>query len=83
MNAVFNTLLVGISAAELQLLIRELPRILALPYPVVEKIRVSCFKVLPQFMDSLRIYDAEAWKEFVNLDYLLNMLKVFDNYKHN
>ena len=83
LNAVFNTLLVGISAAELQLLIRELPRILALPYPVVEKIRVSCFKVLPKFMDSLRIYDAEAWKEFVNLDYLLNMLKVFDNYKHN
>lgn len=80
--AINKAALAGTSTAELQLLIKELPRILMLPYPVAQEIRSYCFQVIPKFMDILRVAENDVWKEFVSLDYLIRLLKVFDDYKH-
>ena len=70
------------SIADLQLLIKELPKILTMPYPIVKEVREICHELIPQFMDMQRVYSQVAWKDFVELDYLLEMLKVFDHYNH-
>lgn len=80
--AIYRSFRAVFSVADLQLLIKELPRILAMPYPIVGEVRKICFEFIPMFMDMHRVYCQDSWKEFVELDYILNMLKVFDYYKH-
>ena len=80
--AIHKTMQINLSTPEVQLLIKELPRILSLPYPIVEKIRAESLNCIKNFRDIHRFINAEAWKYFVQLDYLMNMLKVFDNYSH-
>ena len=80
LNAALKSLQVGVVTPEFQLLIKTLPKILATPYPVVNEIRHVCKIILPQFMNLFRGYDEGAWKEFVHLDYLLQLLEVFDKY---
>ena len=36
-------------------------------------------QLIPIFQNTLRIYDGEAWKKFVDLNYLLEMLKIFED----
>ena len=80
LNALVRSLQAGVIDPELQLLIKTLPKILETPYPAANEIRNACIKILPQFMNQFRTYDQYAWREFVQLDYLLQMLNLFDKY---
>ncbi|MBO4401217.1 MAG: hypothetical protein J5809_05170 [Selenomonadaceae bacterium] len=64
-------------------LLAEMPKILPLDYPVVDDIRRACTILIPQIQNAFRVYDPNAWKEFVNLQYALNVLKTFDEYSHD
>ncbi len=82
LNAVYRTLYSNIMWSDVRLLINELPKILSLNYPVVEKIRQASIVLIPQMLNAFRVYDANAWKEFVNLKYILAMLQDFNSYEH-
>ena len=78
LNAAVRSLQASVNAPELQLLIKTLPKILATPYPAVNEF-IKAFKmILPEFMNLFRVYSESAWKNFVHLDYLLQLLEVFD-----
>ena len=64
----------GMSFADAQLLIRELPKILSLKYPVVKELRGAVLQIIPQMMNAMRI--SSRWKDFVELDYLQDILKL-------
>ncbi|MBR5914697.1 MAG: glycosyltransferase family 92 protein [Selenomonadaceae bacterium] len=75
------------SIADFQLLMQEMPRILALPYPVVYKIRRRCMEMIACYKESLQdsidtTDKLPLWEEILRWDYHLKMLKVFDNYNH-
>lgn len=82
LNALVKALRSLGTEADLQLLIKTLPKILATPYPVVNDLRKVCYKLIPLIMDKYRLYDMAAWQNFVHFDYVLQMLDVFDNYNH-
>lgn len=82
LRAVHKTLFTGITLADIKLLIAEIPQILKLNYPVVKDIRSACLNIIPQVMNLYRVYDHSAWREFANLQYLLQMLETFDSYNH-
>lgn len=80
---VYKTLLqTNIEAANLHQLINELPKILTLPYPAVDDIRHFCITITPAFMNIFREYNQVAWQNFTHFQYVLDMLKVLDHYKH-
>jgi len=83
LNALCKSLAVGVTSYEVQLFVKELPKILAFPYPAVKELRAACFKLIPKLADTYRNYNAADWREFVHMDYLLNMLRTFENYHHN
>ena len=75
----------GVSVGELKFLVREMPKLLALPYPVVDKIRKICMAMIVEWKDSLRdmIKDEvslQLWKEILYWDSKLKLLQAFDNY---
>ncbi len=57
------------------LLIGEMPKILALNYPAVKNIRDVLINIIPQVMVTLRTNN--RWQEFSELDYKLELLKLF------
>lgn len=59
---------------EAQLLIRELPRILRLPYADVDKVRAACLDVIPQMMNYLR-EKIGVCRDCIELDYLQDLLR--------
>ena len=63
----------GMSFADVRLFLRELPILLNLPYPVVKDLRGAAVQILPQLKDTMRVNS--LWREFVELDYLLELLK--------
>ena len=76
-----------ISMADLQLLMQEVPRLLALPYAGVYKIRKLCIEIIDRHKKSIQDFidtneKLPLWKEILQWDYRLKMLKVFDNYNH-
>ena len=77
--AVYKTLQTNFSIADLRLLFNELPNLLTLNYSAIKNIRAACINILPQFMNIFRVHN--AWQDFTELEYLLNMLKTFDSYK--
>ena len=64
----------GMSFADSRLLIRELPNLLRLPYPAVKDLRNACLQIIPQMMDIMHLNN--MWKDYVELDYLQNLLKL-------
>ncbi len=80
--SIYKSLFSTFSIYELKLLIKELPRIFSLQYPIVEKIRAKCLRGISDFRDMHSVFNVGSWKDFVHLDYLINMLRVFDNYNH-
>ena len=64
----------GMSLADGRLLLRELPNLLALPYPVVKDLRDACLNIIPQMMNIMRLNN--MWKDYVELDYLQGLLKL-------
>lgn len=83
LNAIYKTLHTQVSMAEVRMLLADLPKILLLDYPAVDDIRKACLQLIPQIQNAFRVYDPNAWKEFVNLQYALNVLKTFDDYSHD
>ncbi len=65
----------GMSLADARLLIRELPDLLPLPYPVVNDLRGACLQIIPQMMNVMRVN--WMWKDFTDLDYLQRLLKTW------
>ena len=59
---------------DFQLLIRELPKLLALPYPAVKDLRNELIKCMPQIIDSLHMHF--AWQEYVTMDHIHDLLKL-------
>ena len=82
LEAISKTLLTPVKPADLRLLFRELPNILKMNYPAVENIRQSCIKIIPAFRDRFKTPVAAGWKEFIDLQYLFEMLKVFEPNKN-
>ena len=64
----------GISTyADGQLFIRELPKLLRLPYPVAKKLRDVMPQFISKFMKQMCLND--MWKDFFELDLLSDILK--------
>ena len=87
LNAVCQTLCAGASVGELKFLVREMPKLLALPYPVVDKIRKICMAMIVEWKDTLRdfINDGDVlkiWKEILDWERKFKLLQAFDNYEH-
>ena len=64
----------GMSFADSRLLIRELPNLLGLPYPAVKDLRGAALNIIPQMMNIMHLNG--MWKDYVELDYLQNLLKL-------
>ena len=89
LNAVCQTLCTEIKPADANLLIRELPKILAMPYKTVEVLISICAGMLEKMKAALQnsadenklaaIDDDEMalWKKFTELDHLEKILKTF------
>ena len=65
----------------IQLLLRELPSLLSLPYPVVKDLRGVVLSIIPKMMDMLKNSAAASGqlflhKDYVELDYILDLLKL-------
>ena len=75
-----------ISLPESQLLIAELPNILPLKYPVVDDILQGVLQIIPPIKDAIQnsIDKPEKmmmWRDFCELDYILELLKTFEIYR--
>ena len=77
-----GSLAFGFTMAEWKIFVKELPNILVMPLPSVHILRNALLEIIPRLQNRLRIYDMQAWREFVDLDDLLRMLKVFDSYRY-
>lgn len=64
----------GMSLADARLLLRELPNLLSLPYPVVKELRGASLNIILQLMNIMRLNS--MWRDYVELDYLQNLLKL-------
>lgn len=88
LHALYKSLYAGTSVGELKFLVREMYKLLELPYPVVDKIRKICIAMIGEWKETLRdmINDGvslQLWKEILYWDRRLKLFKAFDNYTHN
>lgn len=73
-----------ITLADVQLFMQEMPKILALPYPVVNKIRRQFIKKIDQQKNYVKDFIGNdnnklpLWKLILRLDYQIKMLELFD-----
>lgn len=75
LKAIRRTFLSGnMTIADARLFIRELPDMLSLSYPVVKEIHAAALNIIPQMMNVMRLNI--MWKDYVELDYVLNLLKL-------
>ena len=73
LEAVYQSLKLKFHPGDFLMLLNELPKILTLPYSVVNDIREACIKIIPQIME---FYQANNyWRGFTELKYILKMLK--------
>ena len=80
LDAILKTIFIGSNLADMRLLLLELPNILRLKYPVVQDIRSVCINFLPQLIEIYRLNN--RWKEFTEMNYVLKLLRTFDDYEH-
>ena len=64
----------GMTFADARLFLRELPKLLALPYPAAKEIRAAALQIIPQLMSTLRLNI--MWYDYVEMDYLNDILKL-------
>ena len=62
-----------VTDAQARLFLRELPNLLRLPYPAVKNIRQAVLNLIGQMMNFSR--QSIRWKDFVELDYLQEILR--------
>ena len=65
----------GLKFAEVQLLLSELPNLLALPHSEADTLRGAAIQIISRTMDFLRAN--ELWKDFADLNDLRRLLKIF------
>ena len=73
LNALYKSLQVRVSIADILLLLDEMPKILKLNYPAVKEIRDACIQIIPQLMMTYRLNN--HWQGFKELEYILKLLK--------
>ena len=73
--ALYKSLLSEIKIGDVELVLKEMPKILVMPYPVVEKICAVLIEILGQIIKSLRT--GGLWEQVVKLEHALEMLKSF------
>ena len=61
------------SLSDAQLLIRELPKLLRLPYPVVRELKAELVRRIPQIMYDLHLKG--LWRDYVELDCIHELLR--------
>lgn len=76
--AINKALTASLTRIDLRLIISELPSLMPLNYPVVEDIRQNCLRIIPIFMDTFKMPAIQNWREFNQLQYILDMLKAFE-----
>ena len=81
LNAIEMALFQEQGIANIKLLLDEMPKILTLPYAIVEIIRKSLLKIIPDIMISYRLNN--IWSGFSKLEYQWKMLKTFNAYVKN
>ena len=64
----------GMTFADARLLIRELPNLLTLPYPVVKDLRNFSLQLIPQLMSTMRMN--LMWKDYVEMDFIRDLIKI-------
>ncbi len=72
LGAILNSLN-KMTYADAKLLIRELPLLLNLKYPVVKEIRAVALQVISQLMEMAK--SEGDWRDFVELDNIAELLK--------
>ena len=65
----------GIKISDVRLLLSELPKLLNLPYPIVEDLRGALIQIISQTMDFLR--EKKLFNEMLDLSYLRRLLKAW------
>ena len=88
LRGVLKSFDVEVSENAIQLLLNEMPKILVMPYPVVNEIRnvliEMLVKVRRRMHDSIDNEDKlQLWKDILDLDYKIKTLRTFDNYHYN
>ena len=88
LNGVLKSLNAEVSWSTLQLLLKEMPKILVMPYPVVNEIRNVLIEKLVELRKKMHdSIDKETklpmWKDILDLDYKIKTLRTFDNYHYN
>ena len=71
--AILNSL-DDLSLVDAQMLIRELPKLLKLPYPAVKYLREVAAQIVRQLGDFART--SRTWRYYVEPDYLTDILKL-------
>ncbi len=63
---------------DMQLLIRDLPNLMSLPYPVIKELRDEILKFVPKIMEELTLMggDSLRFREFIEMDYIQDWLKL-------
>lgn len=74
--ALYKSLFAEIQIADVELLLREMPKILVMPYDVVEKIRTVLIEIIQQIMLAFRMQN--AWQQFTDMEHELEMLTSFN-----
>ena len=65
----------GMGFSDARLLIRELPDLLTLPYPITDELRLACLDIISELMYIMNTN--HMWKDYVELDCLQRLLKNF------
>lgn len=60
--------------ADARLFLRELPKLLRLPYSVVKDLRAVALQIIPQIMTVMHLNN--LWKDYSELDYIQDLLKI-------
>ncbi|MBR4153677.1 MAG: glycosyltransferase family 2 protein [Selenomonadaceae bacterium] len=74
LKAILQSLKYEINFAEAMLFIRELPKLLKLPYPAVKEIRETALQMISNMQDLMR-FNNNKWKKFIELDYIKELLE--------
>ena len=80
LNAIYKTFFKNADLADFRLLFEELPEILLLDYPIMKDMCAALTEIIPQLMSVFQVNN--LWREFYELEYLLNMLKTVCRYKY-
>ena len=81
LKSIYLTMSNDMRLNEMDLLIAELPKILKFQHSEVKDIISAIVRTIPNMLDVYRIYDAYAWRKFVQLKYLTEMLNIINDLK--